>query len=154
MQPMWGGVVQTTKAQTHCGGLLQRFNIYVGPGDYSRAWPVTRLSVDNHAKAEEACNGMAMSFHKLNKHLPCLANYTNDSIHVFSVSDGTQCRLVRCKLLTILKPTVRCSNTQKALGSLKGTSGSHNYIIRHLEEHKRECKLLHYETKGFQQGKG
>ena len=45
---------------------------------------VAKLSVDNHAKAEEACNRMPRSFHKLYKNLSVLANCTNNSIHVYT----------------------------------------------------------------------
>ena len=68
---------------------------------------VAKLSVDNHDKAEEACNSLFTSYHKLYEQMSIFANFTIKSVCVywklFSLLDLTQCRLVRLKLLTILK---------------------------------------------------
>ena len=67
----------------------------------------------------------------------------------------TECRLVRSKLLTILKPTVRCFITQQASGSLQGALESYNDIIKHLLEHKKETALINsYSMKSKAAGKG
>ena len=68
---------------------------------------MAKLSVDNHAKAEVTDNGLFSSYCKLYRHMSGIANFTIDSVCVYSklysVSDLTQKRLVRLKLLTILK---------------------------------------------------
>ena len=62
---------------------------------------VAKLSVDNHAKAEEACNGLFSSYCKLYKHMSGFTNFTINSVCVYlslySVSDLTPHRLVRSK---------------------------------------------------------
>ena len=82
---------------------------------------LAKLSFDIHAKAEEACNSLITSYCKLYKHMSGFANFTINSIYVYSkhyyVSDLTQCRLVRSKLLIILKPALRCTMAHKASGS-------------------------------------
>ena len=75
-----------------------------------------------------------------------LANITINSICVYSkhyyVSDMIQCRLVRSKLLTCLKPVNRRSMAQKAWGSFQGSFGQYNEIVKHIEKHKKGLPSL------------
>ena len=111
---------------------------------------VAGLSVDNHAKAEEACNDLTTSYHKLYKCMSGFANFTNDSICVcsknYSVPHLTQCRLIRPKLLTILKTALRHSMAQKASGSFQGSFGLHNDIVKPIKEHKKKIALSNYKV--------
>ena len=61
---------------------------------------------------------------------------------LFSVTDGTQQRLVRPRGLTLFKPALRQFLTQNALGSHKRALGSTQTVIKQLEEHKKETQLV------------
>ena len=85
-----------------------------------------KLSVDNHDKSAVPYYNIAKQFPRMCKHFPGLANFTNKFLFIYSklysVSDGSQQRVVRLNMLTIFKLAMRHFLVQNASGSHQGGS--------------------------------
>ena len=95
----------------------------------------------NQEHAHKALNTYQGLFMKMYGSLSQLANGTSDSVCVylklFSVNDANQQRLVRSKMSSIFKPSMRQALNLNALDSFQGIFGGDSIVLKNLEEHKR-----------------
>ena len=73
--------------------------------------------------------------------LSTLTNVTSNGVCVylklFSVTDANQWRLVRSKMSTIFKPSVRLALNLNASDSSQGIFGGDSNVLKNLEESKK-----------------
>ena len=77
--------------------------------------------------------------------LACVSNMTSDSLCVYlnpySVTDSSNQRMVKYKMLSIYKPGLRRILSSAALDSHQGVFGGDQAVIEKLKEHKDEQEV-------------
>merc|ERR1711867_61428 len=78
--------------------------------------------------------------------LSTLANVTSDSVGVYlkllSITDANQRRLVRSKMSSIFKPSIRRALNLNASDSSQGIVGGVSNVLKNLEESKKIKTLV------------
>ena len=78
---------------------------------------------------------------KMYSSLSTLSNVTSDNVCVdlklFSVTDANQWRLVRSKISSIFKPSVRQALNLNTSDSSQGIFGVNSNVLKNLEESKK-----------------